>query len=57
MHTSNHDPINWEDLSHDHMTQDFGVHFPLTWVIMKVIKQGLSFLMVIHQLQRRVRKV
>ena len=23
MHASNHDPINWEDLTHDHMTQDF----------------------------------
>ena len=23
MQASNHDPINWEDLTHDHMTQDF----------------------------------
>ena len=23
MHASNHDPINWEGLTHDHMTQDF----------------------------------
>ena len=23
MHASNHDPINWDNLTHDHMTQDF----------------------------------
>ena len=27
MYASDHDPINWEDLTHDHMTQYFWVSF------------------------------
>ena len=27
MHASNHDPINWEDPTHDNMTQDFWGQF------------------------------
>ena len=27
MHASNHDPINWDNLTHDHMTQDFWGQF------------------------------
>ena len=50
VHASNHDPINWEDLTHYHMTHVFGVNLQLTSVSMHGIRQGLSLLMGIHKL-------